>query len=138
MKVEECILHRMTRAAAAMSRLWSLRLAEIGCTVPQGIVLCFLLERDAVTPKDLAERSGLDGPTMTGILDRLGDAGSVRRERREDDRRSLRVFLTDAGRERAGMVMSFMEEANRAVMKSMSVDEKAVIDRFLRDMQSLV
>ena len=46
---------------------------------------------------DLARRSGVSGPTMSGVIDRLAGAGLVRRETDAADRRASVVRLTASG-----------------------------------------
>jgi DNA-binding MarR family transcriptional regulator len=49
------------------------------------------------TPGKLAEKQGLSSGAMTNRLDRLEEAGLIRRRPDPDDRRSLHVQLTDKG-----------------------------------------
>src|SRR5215218_421073 len=55
---------------------------------------------------ELAERILYSKSGFTRVVDRMEDAGLVRRERPENDRRSILVFLTDKGAET-------MEQARR-------------------------
>src|SRR5213083_2168699 len=48
---------------------------------------------------ELAERILYSKSGFTRVVDRMEEAGLVRRVRPEDDRRSIRVVLTDEGRE---------------------------------------
>jgi DNA-binding MarR family transcriptional regulator len=49
---------------------------------------------DSATPKQLAERSGLTTGAITGILDRLEQAGYIRRE---ETSKLCKADLGDAG-----------------------------------------
>jgi DNA-binding MarR family transcriptional regulator len=49
------------------------------------------------SPGQLAKHAGLSGPAMTNRLDRLEEAGLVRRLPDPEDRRAVQVELTDAG-----------------------------------------
>jgi MarR family transcriptional regulator, organic hydroperoxide resistance regulator len=62
-----------------------------------GVVLFSLYERDCVSIKELAERSQLACSTLTGVLQRMEDAGVVTRTRDDADGRSVRVALTPVG-----------------------------------------
>jgi DNA-binding MarR family transcriptional regulator len=50
------------------------------------------------TPAELAEMAGCTRATMTGLIDSLERDGLVRREPDAQDRRMMRVVLTEAGR----------------------------------------
>ena len=61
---------------------------------------------DGLRMKDLAERILYSKSGFTNVVDRMEKEGLVKRVRPENDRRSILVVLTDAGREK-------MEEARR-------------------------
>jgi DNA-binding MarR family transcriptional regulator len=63
-----------------------------------------LWDRDEVSVKELCAALQLDYGTLTPLLKRLEANGLLRRERRPDDERAVRLTLTDQGaalRERA-------------------------------------
>jgi DNA-binding MarR family transcriptional regulator len=55
-------------------------------------------EGGAVTPGQLARRIGLTPATVTGAVNGMEELGLITRDRDPDDRRGVRVALTDAGR----------------------------------------
>lgn len=60
-------------------------------------VLRFLQQRGTCIMRELSEHMGLALSTMTGIVDRMVQKGIVDRERPEEDRRIVKVSLTDLG-----------------------------------------
>lgn len=89
-------------------------LDDLGLTYPQYLVLLVLWERGPVPVKDVAAALQLDYGTLSPLLKRLEAAGLIRRERRPDDERSVRLVLTEEGdrlRERAEHVPSAMGAA---------------------------
>ena len=62
---------------------------------PQGKILDALWQADGLTARALGERTGLAGSTLTSMLDRMENAGLVTRERSPEDRRSVRIRLTE-------------------------------------------
>ena len=79
-------------------------------TPPQWGVLSALLEEDGLTIGILSQRRAVDAPTMTGIVKRLEQVGLVERVHDREDRRVVRVFLTEEGYE----LMGFLSEAVQA------------------------
>lgn len=72
---------------------------QLGLTIPQIILLSSLAELGGRSPmRDLVRQTCQAGATLTGIVDRLIDAGLVARDRDEEDRRVVYVALTNAGR----------------------------------------
>jgi DNA-binding MarR family transcriptional regulator len=71
--------------------------ARFELTADQFVVLTALAGGDGVTQKDLAQRIHSDPNTMSEMLGRLERRGFIVRDRHADDRRALRVTLTQAG-----------------------------------------
>ncbi len=92
----------LKRLIVDMGRLRSLRdpLATLAgdLTPPQMHCVMWLGLEGALPSRLLAERIGCGQPTLTGVVDRLEQIGLVSRERGTDDRRVVRVTLTDAGK----------------------------------------
>ena len=71
----------------------------LGLTVAQYNVLNVLAGRPAgLSQRELGDVLVVDRSNVTGLVDRMGRAGWVRREDHPDDRRIYRVRLTPAGR----------------------------------------
>ena len=101
-------------ASRAVTGLYRPMLDELGLTYPQYLVLLVLWEHGDRPVKDLGSALQLDYGTLSPLLKRLEANGLVRRERRPDDERSVRVALTDEGRalrERALSVPPVIGEA---------------------------
>jgi DNA-binding MarR family transcriptional regulator len=101
-------------ASRAVTNLYRPILDQLGLTYPQYLVMLVLWERGGVPVKDLGSALQLDYGTLSPLLKRLEANGLVRRERRADDERSVRVALTDEGvalRKRVGQVPATIGEA---------------------------
>ena len=70
-----------------------------GLTSSQLILLKVVRDQNMATISELANTISLSQATLTSILDRLEAAGYVLRERSTEDKRKVRVRMTDAGRE---------------------------------------
>lgn len=89
---------RLRIAYLALHRRTNAELARFGMTADQFVLLTILSEGDAVTQKDLVERSGSDPNTMSERLVRLERLGLISRERHATDGRARSVALTEKGR----------------------------------------
>jgi DNA-binding MarR family transcriptional regulator len=83
----------------AYSRVYKPVLEQLGLTYPQYVTIISLWEEDGQTVKGLSENLFLEPSTLTPMLKRLEAMGYVRRERDREDERSVRVSLTEAGRQ---------------------------------------
>jgi len=88
-----------------------------------------------LTPGRLAELSGLTTGTVTGVIDRLEDAGFVRRERDASDRRKVIVTLDEERlwREMAPLYAG-QAESLAAVARSYDAEQLEVIAGFLEQL----
>ena len=73
-------------------------LKAIGLSIPQFDLISTLTEREGVTQQDLAERLYVTKGNISGLVDRLVEAGLVERRTLVGDRRSHALHLTDKGR----------------------------------------
>lgn len=72
-------------------------LRRIGLSIPQFDVISTLTEREGMTQQDLAERLYVTKGNVSGLIDRLVEAGLVERRPIPEDRRSHALHLTAAG-----------------------------------------
>ena len=87
-------LRRIVRAIDLQSR----RIVDAcGLTGPQLVVLREATRLGGASVSALARAASLSQPTTSGILERLEKRGLVRRQRSEQDRRSLFVSVTPEG-----------------------------------------
>jgi DNA-binding MarR family transcriptional regulator len=95
--IEEHIVAALRRIVRAID-LQSRRMVDAcGLTGPQIVVLREVGRLSGVSISALARAASLSQPTMSGILERLEKRGYVRRQRSEQDRRSVFVSLTPEG-----------------------------------------
>jgi DNA-binding MarR family transcriptional regulator len=88
------------------------------------------------TPGKLAEKQGLSSGAMTNRLDRLEEAGLIRRRPDQDDRRSLHIELTDKGH-KAWLETVHAQAAKEAVIgAALNERELAQLNNLLRKVLS--
>lgn len=86
----------------------------------------------AATPGALARSLMLSPGGMTNRLDRLEAMGLVRREADPDDRRSLRVVLTEEGRQRADAAVTDHVANEARLLEALSEAQRKALDGALR------
>jgi MarR family transcriptional regulator, organic hydroperoxide resistance regulator len=72
-------------------------LKPTGLSIPQFDVLSTLTEQQGLSQSDLAQRLYVTKGNVSGLIDRLVDAGYVERRSAPGDRRSNALFLTPDG-----------------------------------------
>src|SRR3982751_1824159 len=76
----------------------------------------------------IRERMIEEGTTITRLLDKLEDAGLIRRERSVPDRRQVLCFVTDAGRKLLDSLAPAVNSADEEAVASLSVTQ---LERFI-------
>ncbi|MBR2991292.1 MAG: MarR family transcriptional regulator [Solobacterium sp.] len=74
-------------------------LKPFGLTYTQYLVLIVLWETDGLTIGELCRKLYLDSGTITPMIKKMEKEGLVERHRCEQDERSVRVSLTDKGKD---------------------------------------
>jgi MarR family transcriptional regulator, organic hydroperoxide resistance regulator len=98
----------------AYSRVYKPVLDALGLTYPQYVTIICLWEQDNQTVKGLGENLFLEPSTITPMVKRLEAMGYVRRERDKEDERSVRVSLTEAGRQLREKAFDYREITAKA------------------------
>lgn len=96
---DENVGHLLGQTARAWRYALDARLQPLGLSQAQWMVL-FHVSRatEALTQSELARHSGVEGPTMAGLLDRMERAGWIVRHVGKTDRRSKTVHLTSTAK----------------------------------------
>jgi MarR family transcriptional regulator, organic hydroperoxide resistance regulator len=91
------IYFRFIRLHQRMFGEMSQTLKPTGLSIPQFDVLSTLTEQQGLSQSDLAQRLYVTKGNVSGLIDRLVEAGLVERRSAPGDRRSNALFLTPDG-----------------------------------------
>lgn len=104
---------------------------DLGITAPQGAVLFHLGRRDGARMGDLAANLGLNAPAVSGLIDRMQEAGMVERRKEAADARAARVYLTEDGKTRAAQVTERLRAFNEQLGDGFTDEQMDVVYAFL-------
>ncbi len=85
-----------------------------------------------LTPSELSRATMLTSGAMTHRLDRLEAAGHIRREPDPDDRRVVRVCLTEEGLRQVARGIEVRFRASEEAVAGLSAPERAALEGLLR------
>ena len=105
---------------------------EDGLTAQQAGVLVYLERHDGSLIGDVAQALDSLPSAMTGLADRMVEAGWIERRQDKGDGRLWRLYLTTAGREAGGRARIGLAELNKRLTDGFSNDEMAVVSRWLK------
>jgi MarR family transcriptional regulator, organic hydroperoxide resistance regulator len=103
-------------------------LKPTGLSIPQFDVLSTLTEQEGLSQSDLAERLYVTKGNVSGLIDRLVDAGYVERRNAPGDRRSNALFLTRAGRNIAEEGIRLQKSFVSETLGQLPAGDLAVLD----------
>jgi MarR family transcriptional regulator, organic hydroperoxide resistance regulator len=97
LRLDNQLCFALYAATRAITKTYRERLAPMGLTYPQYLVLLVLWEEDGQTITQIGDRLMLDSGTLTPLIKRLEAAGLVDRRRSTVDEREVGAWLTPEG-----------------------------------------
>jgi len=129
---------RLIRLEARMQAAVGERLREIGVSIPQCDVLTTLTEKEGVSQQELAERLYVTKGNISGLIDRLAEAGLVERRSTASDRRQHAIHLTKAGRAMAEKAIAVQRRWIAATLGRMAEPDLAALEAQLVTLRDIV
>jgi DNA-binding MarR family transcriptional regulator len=133
---DDCILFLLAKAYQKAHGDFKKRLHSYGLTPIQHLVLEALWDEDGLSVGDIGKRLVFDGATLSGVLDRLAAGGWVLKQSDTEDKRMLRVSLTPKSKDLKPKLSAVRNETNKELMARFSLEEKVLLKRLLRDIQT--
>jgi len=133
----------MMDLAFQVGRLMKTKLRELG--VDHGklhdkvssyqIHALFTLIGTATTMGELAEEMNITLPSATALVDRLVKSGLVERQTDPDDRRIIRLLVTQEGRKVCEAMKKHRKKAFKVLLDAMSERDQAALYRILTNVR---
>ena len=95
---EESLGYQVNHLARLLAHSLAAHIAPYGVVPGQFAQLLVLFEQDGLTQRELCDRVRIEQATMAKTLQRMQRDGLVRCDPDPDDRRRIRVYLTDQAR----------------------------------------
>ena len=130
-QIEDCLSFYLGKAYQRVTQSAKQRLAPYGVTPVQYALLKVLWDRDDQSGAELGERLLLDSATMTGLLDRLEQAGLIERKAHVTDRRVNKVVLTARGRDLQVPLDREMDQMNQDFLGEFAPSEAMLLRNLL-------
>lgn len=124
MEYTRCINFLLTVAQHDVFLTFSENLSQFGVTPGQYGVLACLWHHGSLTPKEIAQILRVENSTISGVLDRMQKRGFITRVLDPDDKRSLRVEVTEAGLAIKDGVQQKIEELNDLILRDFSIEDR--------------
>lgn len=135
MKKEDYVDYFIKSAWHSLSRLYNQKAQQYGMTTSVAYVLLNISSSEGTPATKIAPAIGLETRSLTRILKSLEEKGFIFRERDPDDGRSVRIFLTDFGKQNKARAVETVKAFNEYVRSKIPDDKlkifKEVSDRII-------
>jgi DNA-binding MarR family transcriptional regulator len=128
----DLIIETLVYLQAEGRRLARLECERVGVSPTQLNVIMLLDQIEALTCSELGRRLATQNSTVTGIVDRMVDAGLVKREQSQEDRRIWHIRLTERGSQIARQVDVAPWAILRRAINAMEPSEQKQLFKLLR------
>lgn len=115
----------------SLNRMIDSEMAPLDLTAMQWRPIALVARGNADTPAELARLIDVDTGAMTRTLDRLEAKGLLRRVRSHEDRRVVKIELTDLGQEKAKAIPNIIARVLNHHLRGFSGDELAQLKHLL-------
>lgn len=115
MKREETIDHHIRAAWHAIARMYNQKASDYGATMAIGFVLLNIDVEEGTPATKIAPLMGLEARSLTRLLKTLEERGAISRKADANDKRCVRIYLTEEGKKGREQAKETVLRFNQAV-----------------------
>jgi DNA-binding MarR family transcriptional regulator len=130
-RVDTDFVHLFTMTTKAMRIVKTAILQEHGVYLGQDHMLELLWQSDGLTPREIATKLGHAVPTVVKMTQRMESTGLVARRPDARDRRLVRIYLSDRGRELQELLFKELADFERQTIAGLGSDDLAALEHGL-------
>jgi DNA-binding MarR family transcriptional regulator len=123
MKKEETVDYPIKSAWHAISRMYNQQAAEEGFTTAIGFVLLNINSKEGTPATKIAPLIGLETRSLTRMLKTMEEKGLIFKQADPVDKRSVRIFLTEEGKQKKEISVQSVRRFNLEVRAELSEAE---------------
>ena len=115
MKKEEFIDYYIKSSWHSLSRLYNQKAQKHGITTSIAFILLNISSSEGTPATKIAPLMGLESRSLTRALKNLEEKGFIYKEKDANDKRSVRIYLTEMGKEKKGKAIDTLKAFNQFV-----------------------
>ena len=132
-KLTDCLTFLLAKAYQRAHGKFKSVLQVHGLTTVQHLVLEALWIEDGLTASEISKRLILDNATLSGVLDRMVEAGWIVKRPDEDDRRYIRIYLDAKSIDMKSTLIEVRDKVNNELESNFTMEEMMLLKRLLKD-----
>lgn len=121
------------KASQLYIRLANVYLKELEIPHAYTLFLLQLWQENGQTQAVLHKKIGIEQPTAVRTLDRMERDKLIKRVRSSEDRREIKIFLTDYAKSLHERTIESAKTINNLALDSLSAKDKKMLNQLLRD-----
>src|ERR1700761_6103575 len=110
---------------------------EFGITQSIGYLLINIDEQEGTTVSQVAALLGLKSTSLSRMLSQLEQSGLIRRESNSGDKRSVKIYLTDLGKEKRHQARAVAKQFNNYLNQHIKESDKEHLIELLKKVNQL-
>ena len=130
----DCTIFLLAKAYQRAHTLLKYQLQPYNLTNRQHLVLEGLWYRPGQTATELGKLLILDKATLSGVLDRMLEAGWIDKLPDPQDARQQRIYPSERASAMKDELIALRVDANEQLLKQFTLEEKVLFKRILRDL----
>jgi DNA-binding MarR family transcriptional regulator len=137
MKADKTVDFHIKSGWHAISRMYNSYAAPFDMTMAIGYVL-LNIDRKGTPATKIAPALGLEPRSLTRMLKSLEDKKWIRRETDDDDRRVVKVYLTDEGKRKRDKAREGVIAFNTAITEKIGADKLEIFFEVMQKISEVV
>jgi len=132
--VEEDVRKLLQTLTTASRKSYAQKFRELNLHVGQETALCQLWNKDGISQTELRKQMGCEASTLSNMLRKLEQDEIVYREKDQQDARSIKVFLTEKGKQLQEPIRTIWEQQQQKILDGILPEELLLMRRLLQQM----
>jgi DNA-binding MarR family transcriptional regulator len=137
MKHQETIDYYLKVTWQTIANKYNQIASEFEITQAVGYLLININEEDGTTVSEVASLLGLKSTSLSRTLNNLEEDGLIYREGHKEDKRSVKVYLTEKGKEKRHLARVVVRKFNDYLNENLEDKEREILVEALKKINSL-
>jgi DNA-binding MarR family transcriptional regulator len=138
LKREETIDFNIKAAWHAIARMYNQQAIKYGGTMSVGFALLNINSDEGTPATKIGPLMGLETRSLTRLLKSMEEKGLIYRETDKNDKRSVRIFLTKAGRKNKEKARDTVLRFNEAIREEISGQKLNVFFEVVQEINKVI
>ncbi|MEQ8714068.1 MAG: MarR family transcriptional regulator [Cyclobacteriaceae bacterium] len=138
MKKEETVDYNVKVTWHAISRMYNQQGLPFDITASTGFVLINIDSENGTPATKIAPLLGLEARSLTRMLKSLEEKGLIYKQQDPNDRRSVRIFLTESGKYKKEVSRRVVKDFNKKIREQIPEDQLGIFFNVIRQINLII